>query len=286
MSKVRIVTDSNAFLPPEFLAEHDIAVIPHRIKIGGAIYEEDDEFTVDELLEKYRNLESNDIDKLPTVLAADINTILDIYQDVGQETEQIVSIHMSGELSPMWSQARRAAEMMKGRYTIRVIDSLSTAYGQGLLVRLAAEAVAEGANVHEIARIVNGAVPHLYASIFSESLNYLERSTQIGPSQSMLGTMLGIKAMLMMEEGHLIPLEKVQTREEVVEKLQEFVIEFADIEGIGILHHRYDAAAEDLLVRLAEALPDLAVERVTYPPSLACHLGGNVLGVMVYEGTF
>ena len=91
MSKVRIVTDSNAFLPPEFLAEHDIAVIPHRIKIGGAIYEEDDEFTVDELLEKYRNLESNDIDKLPTVMAADINTILDIYQDVGQETEQIVS---------------------------------------------------------------------------------------------------------------------------------------------------------------------------------------------------
>ena len=76
------------------------------------------------------------------------------------------------------------------------------------------------------------------------------------------------------------------SNKEVVEKLQEFVIEFADIEGIGILHHQYDAAAEDLLVRLAEALPDLAVERVTYPPSLACHLGGNVLGVMVYEGTF
>ena len=41
--------------------------------------------------------------------------------------------------------------------------------------------------------------------------------------------------MLMMEEGHLIPLEKVQTREEVVEKLQEFVIRLANIEGIGIL---------------------------------------------------
>jgi DegV family protein with EDD domain len=286
MSNVRVVTDSNAYLTPEFVTEHDIVVIPHRIKVGSAIYEEDADFRLDDMLEKQRNLDTNDVDKLPTVLAADINTILDIYQEVGQETEQIVSIHMSGELSPMWQQARRAAEMMKGRYTIRVIDSLSTAYGQGLLVRLAAAAAAEGAPVHEIARIVNGAVPHLYASIFSESLNYLERSTQIGPSQSVLGTMLGIKAMLMMEEGHLIPLEKVQTREEVVDKLHEFVVEFADVEGIGLLQHQYDATAEDLLARLGESLPDLTVERVTYPPSLACHLGGNVLGVMVYEGTF
>jgi DegV family protein with EDD domain len=286
MSNVRIVTDSSASLSPEFIAEHRIEVVPHRIKIGGAIYEEDETFLVAELLEKHRSLESDEIAKLPAVQAADINTILDIYQEVGRETEEIVSIHMSNELSPMWGQARRAAEMMRGRYTIRVIDSLSAAYGQGLLVRLAAEAAADGASVHEIARIINGAVPHLYASIFSESLNYLERGTQISPSQSVLGTMLGIKAMLMMEEGHLIPLEKVQTRDEVVEKLQEFVVEFATVEGIGLLHHNYEDAADDLIARLAEIQPDLTVERVAYPPSLACHVGGNVLGVMVYEGTY
>ena len=102
------------------------------------------DFTVDDLLEKMQSSGSSDISKLPSVMAADINTILDIYQDVGRETEQIVSIHMSGELSPMWGQARRAAEMMKGRYTIRVIDSLSTSYGQGLLVKMAAEAAAAG----------------------------------------------------------------------------------------------------------------------------------------------
>ena len=286
MSNVRIVTDSSASLSPEFIAEHRIEVVPHRIKIGGAIYEEDETFPVAEMLEKHRSLESNEIAKLPAVQAADINTILDIYQEVGRETEEIVSIHMSNELSPMWGQARRAAEMMRGRYTIRVIDSLSAAYGQGLLVRLAAEAAANGASVHEIARIINGAVPHLYASIFSESLNYLERGTQISPSQSVLGTMLGIKAMLMMEEGHLIPLEKVQTRDEVVEKLQEFVVEFATVEGIGLLHHNYEDAADDLIARLAEIQPDLTVERVAYPPSLAAHIGGNVLGVMVYEGTY
>ena len=128
--------------------------------------------------------------------------------------------------------------------------------------------------------------PTCMPASFTESLSYLERNTQISASQSVLGTMLGIKAMLMMEEGYLIPLEKVQTREEVIEKLQEFVVEFADIEGIGIFQHNYGAIADDLIARLGEALPELQVERVTYPPSLACHLGGNVLGVIVYEGTF
>ena len=34
MSKVRIVTDSNAYLSPEVRDRYQIEVIPHRIKIG------------------------------------------------------------------------------------------------------------------------------------------------------------------------------------------------------------------------------------------------------------
>src|SRR4029079_1483983 len=132
------------------------------------------------------------------------------------------------------------AEMLKGRYTIRVIDSLSTSDGLGILVKMAAEAAEQGASVHEIARIANGAVPHLYMAVFAESLNFLERSARLGPSQSLLGTMLGIKAMLMMEDGRLVPLEKVQTRDEVVDKLYEFVIEFARIEKVGVMQHGYE----------------------------------------------
>lgn len=286
MSKVRIVTDSSAFLLPDILEKYDIAVIPHRIKVGGAIYEEEGGFSADDLFAKQQALQTNDINKLPKVLPADINTILDIYQDLGRETEQIMSIHMSSQLSGMWAEARRAAEMMKGRYTIRVIDSMSASYGQGLLVQMAAEAAEEGANVHEIARIVNGAVPHLYASFFAESLNYLERCTRISPSQSLLGSLLGIKAMLMMEEGHLIPLEKVQTREDVVEKLVDFVAEFATVEGLGVIQHQYEASAASLVERLEEVLPGLPIETIAYPPSLACHLGPDLLGVMVYEGTY
>lgn len=286
MGKVRIVTDSNAFLTPEVRAKYRIEVIPHRIKVGSSLLEETADLTADDLFAKLQEAQAAGLNRLPEVHAADINTILDCFQRLGRESEQIVAIHMSSELSPMWQQARRAAEMLKGRYSIRVIDSLSTSYGLGLLVEQAAMAAEKGAAIGEIARITNGSVPHLYVAVFAESLNYLERSARLGPSQSVLGTMLGIKAMLMMEEGKLAPLEKVQTRDEVVEKLFEFVIEFAHVEKVGIMQHAYEPTQNALVERLEEALPHLKVQRLSYPPSLAAYLGPNMIGVVVYEGAY
>ena len=284
MGKVRIVTDSNAFLLPAIKEKYAIEVIPHRIKIGGAIYEEDADFTADELFKKLSEAQKAGLNRLPEVLAADVNMILDTYTGLKDGAEQIISIHTSGQLSPMWQQARRAADMLRGRYTIRVFDSLSTSYGLGMLVEKAAKAAESGANIHEVARIVNGAIPHLYVALFAESLHYLERSANLSPSQSVLGSMLGIKALLMMEVGKLMPLEKVQTYDEVVEKLHEFVIEFASVQRIGILHHAYAQPAENLIARLQETLPKITVERLEYPPSLGVHVGPNMIGVVVYEG--
>ena len=139
MSKVRIVTDSNAYLTPELRARYNIEVIPHRLKIGPTMFEENDAFNADAMFEQLSEAQVDRPDLLPVVREADINTILSTYQRLSKESEQIVSIHMSSELSPMWREARKAAEMLNGRVTIRVIDSLSTSYGLGLLVEQAAE---------------------------------------------------------------------------------------------------------------------------------------------------
>lgn len=286
MGKVRIVTDTNAYLAPNFTAQYPVEIIPHRIKIGSSVLEEGSDFSADAMFQRLAAAHASGANPMPEVLAADINTLLDAYQTPGNGAEHIVSIHMSSKLSPMYAMARRAAEMLRGRYTIRVIDSQSTSFGLGQLVERAAIAAAQGTSVHDIARIVNGSVPHLYVALFSESLNYLERSAQLSASQSVLGTMLGIKAMLMMEDGGLSTLEKVQTREEVVDKLYEYVAEFARVREVGVLQHNYEKPSASLIERLRENMPRVPVHEVSYPPSLAAYLGPNVLGVVVHEGTF
>lgn len=285
MSKVRIVTDSNAYLPPDVVDKYRIEIIPHRLKIGGSFYEEDADFTADDLFKRLSDVGQAGASLLPEVQAPHVNTFLDSFQG-SHDGSPVVSIHMSSHLSPMWSQARKAAEMLKGRYTIRVLDSQSTAFGLGLLAQIAAEAAEAGAGVNDIARIVNGAVPHLYVTLFTESLSYLLRSANLSASQSLLGTMLGIKAMLMLEDGRLVTQEKVQTRDEVVEKLHEFVAEFASVREIGVLHHAYESPRNDLMARLREILPKVPIHKIDYPPSLATYVGPNAVGVVVYEGTY
>ena len=122
----------------------------------------------------------------------------------------------------------------------------------------------------------------------SERLDYLERGGRLGSAQALLGTMLHIKPMLLMEDGEIVPVEKVRTRELALEKLADFVAEFAAIQQVVIL--RSPLVGEDspqvneLREHLSLALPNQAVPVVEYDPILACHLGPEALGVVVYEG--
>ena len=284
MSKVRIVTDSDASIPDHILEKYPIEVIPQVLRVGQERYEDANGFSADQLFQLIRENQSGGRKLLPEVEAPGINHIIDLYQRLGQEAEEIVVIHMSSSLSPMWRQSRKAADMMMGRYRIRVMDSQTTAMGLGMLAELAAHAAEDGANLYEVARIVNGAIPHIYVTFFAETLYYLERSARLGAAQSVLGTMLGIKAMVTMEDGQLIPLEKVQTREDVAEKLYDYTAEFAQNERIGLVQHRYEQTQDHLLERLGEGLPNIPAHVWRYPPSLAAHLGPNVMGVIVYEG--
>jgi len=51
------------------------------------------------------------------------------------------------------------------------------------------------------------------------------------------------------------------------------------------LHHAYEEPQATLIAQLKDALPHAQVQAVSYPPSLAVHLGPNMVGVVVYEGT-
>ncbi len=95
MSKVRIVTDSNAYLSPEVIEKYQIETIAHRIKIGSSLFEEDASFTADDLFAAQQNAAVAGSTLPVEVDAADVNTILECYRRLGRESEQIVSIHMS-----------------------------------------------------------------------------------------------------------------------------------------------------------------------------------------------
>jgi DegV family protein with EDD domain len=157
------------------------------------------------------------------------------------------------------------------------------------VVLAAARAAEEGQTLDQIVRLVRGLLPHIYIVLIVERMDYLEKGGRVGPAQALLGSMLRIKPLLIVEDGDVIPLEKVRTRTMATEKLVEFVAEFAEVEQVIILRSPLQTGMDDLTVelreRLAEVLPGLEIPDIAYDPVLACHVGPEAIGVIVYEGS-
>jgi fatty acid-binding protein DegV len=97
--------------------------------------------------------------------------------------------------------------------------------------------------------------------------------------------MLNVKPLLFVEDGEIIPLEKVRTHEKAIEKLFEFVAEFSELKQSAIVQRHASATDETemLLERLEQLFPNMEFPIIQYGPVLASHIGPSAMGVVVYE---
>lgn len=279
--KVAIVTDSTAYFKLGEVEKLGIHVVPLTIQLGGKKFREGVDIDTDDL---FRRLDYTN--ELPLSYPPDAIVFEELYSQLHKETDQILSIHTSRHLSKTVARASVGAESLLGRCSIAVVDSMTTSIGLGILVKAAAEAAKSGESLDDIVRLVRGMIPHIYLIFYAETMDYLERSGRIGKAQAILGSMLNIKPILFMEDGDIIPLEKVRTTEKAIEKLFEFVAEFDNLEQTAIIQRSKfpNKETRTLQERLEQSFPNLQFPIIQYGPDLATRVGPNALGIVVYEG--
>ena len=281
MAQVKIVTDSSVYLPdPGLITQYGIEVIPLTVRVGTQTYAE----RINHVDETFLRKQTQNSDSV-SVEAPSVSQVQAFFARLSQHADSIVCIHTSGALHDMSEIVRRGAAGFIGRHRIIILDTMSMSVGAGLIVAAAARAAAAGATQAEIVKIVRGMIPHMYALVFSDSLHYLETWGRLGTAQTMLGTMLGLKPLATMEDGDLIPVEKVRNYEHAVDKLYDFIIEFSRIDQMYLIQQNFESEAAQLLERLEVAFPRREFPVIGYPPSLAVHIGPKALGVIVHEGT-
>lgn len=281
MSRVRVVTDSTVrFTMPGFPARPSVAVAPLTIRCGLDAWEE----TTDDGPDKVRALFER-CRSVPLAEPPSAERLAETYGQLALETDQIVSIHTSAHINPTVANATAASQQFLGRCSIHVIDSQSLSAGLGLLVEAAVRAADDGADLDEVVRIVRGMVPRLYLVVFVADLTYLERGGLVSRSQALLGNMLGILPFLTMEEGKLVPMEKVRSRPRAVEKIVEFVSEFSDLEHLVLFQGVPQAPEETRLIveRLRSTHPTTPITLGGFGPSLATYLGPDTTGIIALE---
>jgi DegV family protein with EDD domain len=282
MAPVRIVTDAAAHLSPEQIARHRISVLPLEIQFGEDRFVVGPEGPVRPLFER---LVSGPAD--PVCISVSPRVVQETYRQLHRETDEILVILSSRLLSGAHQVAEAESRSFLGRCRITLSDSMSSSWGLGLVVMAAARAADQGRSTEQIIRLVRGMLPHIYLVLIVERLDYLRAWGRIGLGQAALGSMLKIKPLLTMEDGEILPVEKVRTQPMAIDKLTEFVAEFASVQQAVVLKSPLQADANELRAalqaRLGPTQPHLRFPVVDYDPLLACHVGPEAFGVMVYE---
>lgn len=281
MTRLRIVTDTTARFPdPDFLDSHDVTIIPMTIRGGHSSRDDSPQSHLDEFHDLF---EPNQV--LPVAEPPPPERFVDIYRRLSDETDEILSIHSSSGMSATVNHARLASEQFLGRANVQIVDSQTISVGLGLLVQAAADAAGRGESFDDVIRIVRGMIPRLYLVFFLEDLSYLEHNGLITQSQAILGNMLGILPFLTIEQGKLLPMEKVRSRPRALEKLVEFVSEFSDLDHLGILYpgRRPNEETLALAERIQAVHPTMPISMTCYGPAVATFVGVTGLGVVVMD---
>lgn len=282
MGKVRIVTDSAArFQNHSVVEKYQIETVRLRIHLGSHTYVEGVELDSEELF--YRMQQGKAI---PVTIPPSQEEFEEVLRALCRETDQIIVLTHSQHLSRTWHHANEARKALLGSCEIAVIDSLTSSVGLGLLVEAAAQAAEDGARLEDVVRVARGVIPRLYSVYYVETLDYIQRAGLVGEAQSILGAMLNIMPFLTIESGVLIPMEKVRSHTQAIDKLVEFVTEFNEIKQLIIMQNtlRETDKTRMLQDRLMLEFPTLDYPIMLYEPLLSSWIGPDGMGVVVFEG--
>jgi DegV family protein with EDD domain len=278
MSKIAIVTDSDASLPLDVADKWNIVQVPVNVHFGEETFRTSVDIDDASLFER--------IDRegvLPTTSAPAPGVFMQTFQDVlDGGADAVICFCVSSEVSAIYNAACTARDSMPGK-DISVVDTRTLSISQGFMALAAAETAAQGASKDEvIARAEDvGARSHLYAAL--ATLKYLAMSGRVGHVAAGIANVLNVKPILTIQDGKLDLLERVRTQAKAFDRVIELAGEASagkTIEHMAIIHVNAVESAkafEALLRQSVDCPEEIMLAEMT--AGLSVHSGAGLVGV-------
>lgn len=270
-----VVTDSTSSLSPEQASALGIVVVPLQVVVGATSYDEGAEgatpAAVAQALRDFAPVSTSR--PSPEVFRA-------LYEELAADgVQEIVSVHLSGEMSGTLESAQLAAR--DAPVPVVVVDTRQVAAATGYAVRAAARVAAAGGTAQESAKAAHHVASNAESFFYVDTLEYLRRGGRIGAAAALLGGALSVKPLLSIRDGRVASLEKVRTSTRALNRLEELLVSAAGTAQVDlcIAHLANPERAESLAGRLSERLADNLSGRKVW-----CLEVGGVLGAHVGPG--
>lgn len=279
--KVAVVTDSNSGITQAQAEELGVFVLPMPFIIDGETYFEDVNLTKEEFYEKLEG--GSDV----STSQPSPEAVMNLWDEVLKEYDQLVHIPMSSGLSGSCQTARMLAQDYDGK--VEVVDNQRISITQIESVIDAVNLVKRGMDAAQIREILEREKMEASIYLTVDTLKYLKKGGRITPAAAALGTLLRIKPVLTIQGEKLDAFAKARTFKQAKTMMlnalsKDLETRFHDPEAknmrLAIAHSKSLEAALEVKKEMEEMFPhtkEVAIGDLSL--SVSCHVGPGVVGI-------
>ena len=272
---IKIVTDSTSDLDSSIAQDLGITIVPLNVHFGESVFKDGIDLDTDQFFDKLING-----NVFPSTSQPSLGEFVDVYKEISQPGDVIISVHVSSKLSGTINSAQQAANTLSGTVDVRIVDTQQVSMTVGLSAVGAAQAAREGKSVEEcIAAAESVARRSNFFALF-DTLEYLEKGGRIGKARSLIGGLLKIRPILRVEDGEIGQFSKARSRNMGMLKLEEAVRELGKLDDIAIVYSTDGSDAEELAATVKDLLPsDKSPFLTRVGPVIGTHAGPNLVAI-------
>lgn len=288
MSKILLMTDSGSDLGMERAAEYGIKVLPLKYSFDGEKYYLDG---IDQTLEEFYTMEKNtpDVPKTAQISPLEFEEAFEEAYKDGYDT--VIYTSLSGKASGTCQNAVMMASQVMSEhegFRVEVVDSRTYSMLYGFAVIEGAKLLKEGKSVEEIIERIKKICYSANAYFLTDDLTHLKKGGRINAATFAVANMLDIKPILVLNDGLVEQGAKLRGSKNLYKKLVDAAKAMGDFnEGkVYTIHTCVHEKSADLRAAILDQFPDIEVEDLLVGPTIGCHTGPDLFGIVYFAEKF
>ncbi len=280
MGAICVLTDSSAqFSQTSFAGKENVRILPLEIVSRTTTYDRNKPLNILELPKSANQLLN------PSLIQPSRLAIIHLFDSLLMEFDEIIAIFISNQIFPLVECTKRVAQGLPTRNRIHIFDSTSISCGLGDMVERAASMAIEHRTVLEISQMIRKAIPKIYAILFIPAPTYLAKAGIIDLPQAMVSEFLEIFPIYSLEEGKLLPVQKVKGHRSVFDIFQEFLEEFEKLKLVTLIQGNGFSMVEERLLRqyCKDRFKHTNFLKSPLSPSMGVLFGPHSMGLIAIE---
>ena len=282
--------ESTVDLPFSYVFGRNIEVLFYTYTVDGVEYD-DDMGRDPAALERFYGFMASG--KFPATSQINVYRYTDYFESLLNRFDgDILHIAMGSGMSPSVNNAVEAAAALESKYPgrkIKVIDSLCSCGGYGILVDFAADMRDEGKSFEEAIEWLEANKSRIHHQFFSTDLKYFKRSGRVSGAAAAVATILGICPIMHLNStGHIVAYDKVRGKKKAIKTTVETML--ADVEeGAGytgkcvLCHSNCIEEAQETIKLVKETFPKLkSIKLSNIGTIIASHSGPGTVALFFF----